>query len=343
MKGYAGGDATVLYLDSVTISATSNYGYHFARWNDGSTENPHTIQVTANRTYIAQFDNNQYSIALNVDALIHGTVMGASSYNYLSEQPITAIANYGYHFSQWSDGDTSNPRMVMLTQGTSFTALFAKNYYTLTLQSNDITLGTIVGDGTYGYLDTVSLVATATEHHHFVHWDDGNSDNPRQYVVIGDTVLTAFFAIDTYHVSVLSNNIAYGNATGDGDFVYGAPATVTATAYSGYRFARWSNGDTHNPYTFAVLQDMELTAIFEDENECVDDVETINAKVYTQNGEIVVEVTGVNDVWLYDESGRLVQAIKQSSNQTIRFDAPVSGTYMIRIGGYPARKVVVIR
>ena len=27
----------------------------------------------------------------------------------------------------------------------------------------------------------------------------------------------------------------------------------------------------------------------------------------------------------------------------LRFDAPVSGTYMIKIGNYPARKVVVIR
>lgn len=343
VKGYAGGDATMLYLDSVTISAISNYGYHFAQWNDGSTENPRIIQVTANQTYIAQFDNNQYSIALNVDALIHGTVIGTGLYNYLSEQPITAIANYGYHFSQWSDGDTNNPRMVTLTQDTSFTALFAKNYYTLTLQNNDTTLGTIVGGGTYDYLDTILLVATAAEHHHFVRWDDGNTDNPRQYVVIGDTVLTAIFAIDTHHVSVVSNNIAYGNAIGDGDFEYGTPATVTATAYSGYRFARWSNGDTHNPYTFAVLQDIELTAIFEDENEGIDDVETINAKIYTHNGKIVVEATGVNDVWLYDESGRLIQAIKQSSNRTICFDAPASGTYMIKIGDYPARKVVVIK
>lgn len=343
VKGYAGGDATMLYLDSVTISAISNYGYHFAQWNDGSTENPRIIQVTANQTYIAQFDNNQYSIALDVDALIHGTVIGTGLYNYLSELPITAIANYGYHFSQWSDGDTNNPRMVTLTQDTSFTALFAKNYYTLTLQNNDTTLGTIVGGGTYDYLDTILLVATAAEHHHFVRWDDGNTDNPRQYVVIGDTVLTAIFAIDTHHVSVVSNNIAYGNAIGDGDFEYGTPATVTATAYSGYRFARWSNGDTHNPYTFAVLQDIELTAIFEDENEGIDDVETINAKIYTHNGKIVVEATGVNDVWLYDESGRLIQAIKQSSNRTICFDAPASGTYMIKIGDYPACKVVVIK
>ena len=75
----------------------------------------------------------------------------------------------------------------------------------------------------------------------------------------------------------------------------------------------------------------------------VDDVETVNAKIYTSNGQIVVEGAEGNDVWLYDVNGRVIQAIKQSDNQAIRFSVPASGTYLIKIGNYPARKVVVIR
>ena len=30
-------------------------------------------------------------------------------------------------------------------------------------------------------------------------------------------------------------------------------------------------------------------------------------------------------------------------HSSLRFDAPASGTYMVKIGRYPARKVVVIR
>ena len=37
----------------------------------------------------------------------------------------TATANYGYHFTQWSDGNTDNPRIIELTQDTTFTAEFA--------------------------------------------------------------------------------------------------------------------------------------------------------------------------------------------------------------------------
>jgi len=47
-------------------------------------------------------------------------------------------------------------------------------------------------------------------------------------------------------------------------------------------------------------------------------------------------------VTLYDVTGRVLAA-KQDDYAPMRFDAPATGTYMIKIGAYPARKVVVIR
>ena len=41
---------------------------------------------------------------------------------------ISATANYGYHFTQWSDGNTDNPRTFTLTQDTAFAAEFEMNY-----------------------------------------------------------------------------------------------------------------------------------------------------------------------------------------------------------------------
>ena len=41
---------------------------------------------------------------------------------------ISATANYGYHFTQWSDGVTDNPRTFVITQDTAFTAEFAQTY-----------------------------------------------------------------------------------------------------------------------------------------------------------------------------------------------------------------------
>ena len=56
--------------------------------------------------------------------------MGTShvDYNKCEGAQITATANYGYHFVQWSDGNTDNPRALVLTQDTILTAEFAVSY-----------------------------------------------------------------------------------------------------------------------------------------------------------------------------------------------------------------------
>lgn len=181
---------------------------------------------------------------------------------------IEATANYGYHFDHWSNGSTANPDTIALIGDSSVTAFFAQNSYSLSVMSGNPDLGAANGSGDYDYLDTIAITATAIEHYHFVRWNDGNTDNPRQVVIECDTTFTAFFAIDTHTVHVATNDIARGmvEATGT-EFAYGTPCTVTATAYTGYTFAGWSNGVTANPYTFAVLNDVELTALFVAEGE----------------------------------------------------------------------------
>ena len=338
IRGSVIGSTSIEYLDSVTIMANPNYGYHFTAWNDGNTDNPRIIVATRDSVFTASFVYNQYTITLNVDSDIHGSVVGGGSFNYLSEQTIIATANYGYHFTAWSDGDTNNPRTITLTQDTGFTALFAKNQYTLTLQSDDVAHGSVIGGGVFDYLDTVAIEATAVEHYHFVLWNDGNTDNPRQYVLIGNDTLIAIFAIDTHHVSVESCNIAFGSVEGSDDFEYGTPATVTATAYSGYQFVRWSNGDTHNPYTFAVLQDTTLVAIFEAETQGIDDVIADAVNVYTLGGQIVVETNLKDEIGIYDIVGR-----KVDGGRNTRFDVPASGVYLVKIGILPTQKVVVVK
>ena len=190
---------------------------------------------------------------------------------------ISATSSYGYYFDHWSNGNTANPDTLHLVGDSTVTAIFAPNQYVLTVQSADESLGSVAGSGTYNYLDTVSISAIGISHHHFVQWNDGNTENPRQVVVECDTTFTAFFAIDTNAVIVSTNDIARGMVQSTGtQFEYGTPCTVTATAYTGYTFAGWSNGVTANPYTFAVLSDVELTALFVAEGEGVYTVTVIS-------------------------------------------------------------------
>ena len=393
-KGLVPGSATVDYLDSVTLTAIANYGYRFARWSDYSTENPRRIAATANISKTAIFEFNQYILTVHPDTNIHGSCSGGGNYNYLSQRTITAIASYGYHFLQWDDGNTSNPRTITLTQDTAFTAIFAKNQYTLTVSCNDTALGHTIGSGTYEYLDTVTILATAIGHYHFVRWDDNNTLNPRRIIITGDIRRSAIFAIDTHTVILQAGNIAHGTYSGNGRYQYGTAATITAIPYSGYQFSHWSDGSTYNPYTFAVVGDIQLTANFyaigtpyQDTivvydtiyvnvpvhdttivtdtlwltrtdtiwlhdtitvhdtiyitQDGIDGVSALNAKVYSYRGQIVVEGADGNTVTLYDMTGRIL-ATKRDDNAPLRFAAPASGTYMIKIGNHPARKVVVI-
>ena len=117
--GTTAGDTATLYLEEVEISAIPNYGYHFVRWNDYNTSNPRTVSVTTDKTFAATFAKNVYSITKNAE---HGSISGNSSAEYLDFVTLTVTPDYGYHFTQWSDGNTDNPRIAQITQDTTFTA-----------------------------------------------------------------------------------------------------------------------------------------------------------------------------------------------------------------------------
>ncbi len=276
-RGTVTGSDTVHYGDSVTLTATANYGYHFTQWSDGNSDNPRTVQVTQNKTYTAQFDYNTYTVTLGVDTAIHGTVSGAGTYNYLSNRTLKANAYHGYHFTQWNDGDTNNPRSLTLTQDTAFTALFAKNQYLIASASNDTSLGYTTGGGTYDYLDTLTLAATCTAvHHHFVRWSDGVAQNPRTLTVERDSLLTALFAIDTHTVACASNDDAMGSVSGPTEAPYGGTVTLTAEAGPGYHFGAWNDGNMDSPRTLTVTGDTSLTALFTDDLEAELHIVTVN-------------------------------------------------------------------
>ncbi len=320
-RGTVTGSATVDYLDTVTLIAHPNYGYHLDHWtytnennNNTSTQNGgDTLTLVANkdRSATAYFNLNQYQLTVNVDNSTHGSVSGGGTYNYNTSHTITATASYGYHFDHWSNGSTANPANITLTCDSTVTAYFERNSYDLTVNVNDASLGTVTTpDGTSAlYGDYLMVVATPNEHYHVASWQgqgivatsaDKDSVSVR---MLGNRTITCNFAIDTHTVAVTSNDIARGSVSATGtEFTYGSPCTVSATAYTGYTFQSWSNGVTANPYTFAVMEDVELTAIFVVPGE---ETYTVSVNVNdpamgtaTVNGNTTATVTGGSEVTL---------------------------------------------
>ena len=57
---------------------------------------------------------------------------------------------------------------------------------------------------------------------------------------------------------------AQGQVTGAGTYLVGDTVTLTAIPNDGYRFVRWSNEVEDNPYTFVILDNVTLSAEFEE-------------------------------------------------------------------------------
>ena len=187
------GNSTAEYLDEVTLSVSSDYGYHFAQWSDGNTDNPRTIVLASDTTFTAEFAKNTYSISTTSANPEWGITAGDTTALYLDEVEISAIPNYGYHFVIWNDNNTSNPRTVSVTEDKTYTATFAKNIYSITKNAEH---GSISGNSTAEYLDFVTLTVTPDYGYHFTQWSDGLKDNPRIFQITKDTTFTAEFAYD---------------------------------------------------------------------------------------------------------------------------------------------------
>ena len=100
---------------------------HFVRWSDGNTDNPRLVTVEKDTTFTAEFADDPILTVLSADDSL-GTVSGAGQFKPNLSCEISATAVFGYHFAQWSDGNTDNPRTIVLTCDTTFTAEFALTY-----------------------------------------------------------------------------------------------------------------------------------------------------------------------------------------------------------------------
>ena len=331
VMGSAHGDTLATYLDVAVISATANYGYHFTHWNDYTdywwneefhTENPRTIIVDNDQTYTAYFEKNTYRITKQADSQ-YGSISSADEAYYLDEVTLSVDAEYGYHFTKWSDGNTDNPRTIVLTQDTTVTALFAPNQYSITTSTNDEERGTTTGDIVADYLDYVTIAATPNYGYHFAHWNDYdgwygyNTENPRSVLVEGDKTYTAYFDKNTYRIAKYtdSNN---GTIQGVDEAEYLDEVTLSVQTDFGYSFSAWSDGNTDNPRTFTITQDTAFTAqiILTTSGTCGDNL----TWHYSQG---TISITGNSTMYDYSQSD-MPWLLLRDSISVIRFASGVA-------------------
>ena len=210
-----------------------------------------------------EYANRIISMPLNYQITGNVNIEGAGSVQlpqYTCDGTvIIAVSNYGYHFTKWSDGNTDNPRTIVLTQDTTFTAEFAKNTYTISTTSANPEWGTTAGDTAALYLDEVEISAIPNYGYHFVRWNDNNGSNPRTVSVTEDKTYTATFAKNVYSIT---KNAEHGTISGNSSAEYLDFVTLTVTPDYGYHFTQWSDGLKDNPRIAQITQDTTFTAEF---------------------------------------------------------------------------------
>ena len=99
--------------------------YRFTHWSNGSTDNPLSIEVSSDTLLTAYFEPTPvYTVTVRSNNEAMGYTMGDSAYYEGDEAVLAAVPLGENRFERWTDGDTANPRHIIVTQDTSFTALF---------------------------------------------------------------------------------------------------------------------------------------------------------------------------------------------------------------------------
>jgi len=184
------GNKTVKFGIATSISATPKTGYHFTNWsvvsgsgvNIGDTHSATTtVTLTnGNATIKANFVEDNYTLTIQSDGNGYVNPFGDQTVKYGTATNISATPKTGYHFTNWSVvsgagvniGDThSATTTVTLTNGNAtIKANFAKNNYTLTVQSDGNGSVSPSGNQIVKYATATNIDATPKTGYKFKDW-----------------------------------------------------------------------------------------------------------------------------------------------------------------------------
>ena len=279
--GVVSGAGSYIVGSTVNMIAYPFPGYYFINWTENgaeiSTDDTYTFIATQDRTLVAHFAMDSYTVTVNVDPADGGTVTGAGTYIYNDMVTLTATPNGDYQFVNWTD-ETGNvvafgPQYSFyITSDRTFTAHFAIEYYTVTLNVDPADAGTVTGAGTYLLDELVTLTATPNGDYQFVNWTDeaGNvvaSGAQYSFNITSDRTFTAHFAIEYHTVIVNVDPAEGGTVTGAGTYILNELVTLTATVNDGYEFVSWTDETGYvvafgTQYAFNITNDRVFTAHF---------------------------------------------------------------------------------
>jgi hypothetical protein len=282
--------ATFTLMQGITfVSGTVSYAGTTATYVPASNLIPNTTYIATITTGAKDLAGNAlannyvwsfttvipYTITLSSNPAAGGTTTGAGTFNLGSSVTVTATANAGYTFANWTENGSvvstnANYQFTISGNRTLVANFTAAISYTVALSSNPAAGGTTTGAGTFNSGSSVTVTATANAGYAFTNWTENGSvvstNANYQFTISGNRTLVANFTAGQYIVILSSNPAAGGTTSGAGAYNSGSSVTVTATANTGFAFTNWTqNGSvvsTNASYKFTISGNMTLVANF---------------------------------------------------------------------------------
>ncbi|MFA6979594.1 MAG: Ig-like domain-containing protein [Ignavibacteriaceae bacterium] len=147
--------------------------------------------------------SNSFTVMLSSNPILGGTTSGAGTFNSGSLVTVTALANAGYAFTNWTENgiqvSTNANYQFTISGNKTFVANFEVVKYVVALSSLPAAGGNANGAGTFNSGSSVTVTASGNTGYKFVNWTENGiqvSTNANyQFTIIGDRTLVANFIV----------------------------------------------------------------------------------------------------------------------------------------------------
>ena len=361
--GSVSGGGTFNYGQSCTVNALANSGYTFVNWTENgtqvSTNANYTFIVSGNRSLVANFTSQSYVITATTDPSTGGFVTGSGGYSYGETCTITATANTGYTFLNWTKNGTqvsvSPSYSFTVTESATYTAHFNAQNYTITVATNPNNAGSASGGGSYTYGQTCTVTASANNGYAFTSWTENGTQVSTNvnysFTVTGNRNLVANFVPNTHTIQATAGSNGTITPSGNITVALGANQSFSMIPDAGYEVQEvYIDGNpvgAMNSYTFTNVTDDHYIHVTFTLVDAIDENSTDFIQVYPNPtmGEVIIEAEGLSHIQIVNLQGQTVYNTSVVDEQIhIDLSQMAKGIYLMHIeakGRQVVRKIVV--
>jgi uncharacterized repeat protein (TIGR02543 family) len=320
------------------------------RWtengNQVSTNASYTFTVTGNRTLVAQFQQQSFTITATANPSNGGTVIGGGSYTYGQNCTLTATPNQGYDFVKWTKNGvqvSTNPTYTFtVTESATYVAHFNIQTYTISLAANPANAGTVSGAGDYDYGASCTVIARPNQRYEFINWTENgvevSTEQSYTFTVTANRSLVANFGMPMVEIRATVDPEEAASITGTGTYAYGETVTLSLDRNEDWAFLNWTkDGEVVSEemtYTFVATESCDLVAHFE-YTEGIGEQSANSLVIYPNpvSDKLTVEAQeAIGTVEIYNLMGAVVYSQKNCGNKVeINTSDLQSGIYFIRL------------